>query len=105
MPHIPAINGLQTMQPVGFLNRPGHVGPACLPEGKTFQELLVESLNKVNQLQLEAAHGVEKIVTGHNHNLSEVFSAVRKADLAFSMLMEMQNKLLGAYGELQQMQG
>ena len=104
MSHIPAINGLQPMQPVGPLNKPGHVGPASLPEGKAFQELLIESLDKVNQLQLEAANGVDKVVTGNNNDLSEVFSAVRKADLAFSMLMEMQNKLIDAYRELQQMQ-
>ena len=105
MSHIPAINGLQPMQPVGPMNKAGHVGPASMPESKAFQELLIESLNKVNQLQLETANGIEQIVAGKNNNLSEVFSAVRKADLAFSMLMKMQNQLTEAYGELQQMQG
>ena len=104
MSHIPAINNLQPMQPMAPMGKPENVGPASLPEGKTFQELLVESLDKVNQLQLEAADGVERIAAGKNNDLSDVFSAVRKADMAFSMLMEMQNKLLDAYRELQQMQ-
>ena len=53
--------------------------------------------------QQEAADGVEKVVTGETDNLAEVFSAVRKADVAFSMLMEMRNKLVEAYREVQQM--
>jgi flagellar hook-basal body complex protein FliE len=86
------------------MSKPGDVGPASMSDGKNFQELLVESLDKVNQLQLEAADGVEKIAAGTNNDLSEVFSTVRKADMAFSLLMEMHNKLLDAYRGLQQMQ-
>jgi flagellar hook-basal body complex protein FliE len=35
--------------------------------------------------------------------MANVFSAVRKADVAFSVLMEMRNKMVDAYRELQQM--
>ena len=42
-------------------------------------------------------------MTGETENLAEVFSAVRKADVAFSMLMEMRNKMIEAYREVQQM--
>ena len=35
--------------------------------------------------------------------MAEVFSAVRKSEVAFSMLMEMRNKLVEAYREVQQM--
>ncbi|UCD30753.1 MAG: flagellar hook-basal body complex protein FliE, partial [Planctomycetota bacterium] len=51
------------------------------------------------------AEGVEKVVTGKTENLNEVFNAVRKTDIAFSMLMEMRGKLMDAYRQLQQMQG
>jgi flagellar hook-basal body complex protein FliE len=57
----------------------------------------------VNRLQQEAADGVEKVVTGETDNIAEVFSAVRKSDVAFSMLMEMRNKLIDAYRDVQQM--
>ena len=42
-------------------------------------------------------------MTGETDNMAEVFTAVRKADVAFSMLMEMRNKLVDAYREVQQM--
>lgn len=78
-------------------------GPATGTDGKTFSQVLMDSLNEVNRLQQEAAAGVEKIVTGETDNVAEVFSAVRKADVAFSLLMEMRNKLTDAYREIQQM--
>jgi flagellar hook-basal body complex protein FliE len=35
--------------------------------------------------------------------MAEVFSAVRKAQVAFGLLMEIRNKLTDAYEEIQQM--
>ena len=78
-------------------------GGTTTPDGKTFKDVLLNSLDQVNQLQKEAASGVEKIVTGEEDNMAEVFSAVRKADVAFSLLMEMRNKMIEAYREVQQM--
>lgn len=88
--------------PVGPLQTTG-AGAAAGPEGKSFRDVLLDSLQEVHRLQREAADGVEKVVTGETDNLAEVFSAVRKADVAFSMLMEMRNKLIDAYHEIQQM--
>ncbi len=92
--------------------QPGKVGPCAQPgadaagrasDGRAFQDMLLNSLNEVNRLQQEAADGVQAVLTGQSDNVAEVFSAVRKADVAFSMLMEMRNKLIDAYQELQQM--
>ena len=73
------------------------------PKGKGFESYLLESLEKVNQLQLEADAGVQKLLTGETDNVAEVFSATRKAGIAFDLLMEIRNKLLDAYTELRQM--
>ena len=62
----------------------------------------MESLDEVNRLQQEAEAGVQKVATGETQNMAEVLTAVRKADVAFSMLMEMRNKLVDAYREIQQ---
>lgn len=84
---------------IGRLKTPGATGtpPA------DFQQALLDSLDQVNRLQREASAGVEKLMTGQSRNAAEVFSAVRKADIAFSMMMEIRNKLVEAYRELQQM--
>lgn len=70
---------------------------------KDFQSYLLESLDKVNQLQTEADDGVQKLLTGESDNVAEVFSASRKAGVAFDLLMEIRNKLMDAYNEMKQM--
>jgi len=103
MPDPLSIHGFQPGSPVGPVAAPGQPGPTTTPDGKSFNDVLLDSLDQVNRLQQEAAQGVEKVVTGETDNLAEVLTAVRKADVAFSMLMEMRNKLVEAYREVQQM--
>jgi len=88
---------------VGLPKEVTPAGGARAPEGPSFRDMLLDSLNEVNRLQQEAADGVQAVLTGRSDNVAEVLSAVRKADVAFSMLMEMRNKLVEAYQELQQM--
>jgi len=95
--------GIQAGRALGPVGPATQTGPTTGPDGKTFKDVLLESLDQVNQLQQEAAQGVERVATGETDNMAEVFSAVRKADVAFSMLMEMRNKLVEAYQEVQQM--
>ena len=102
MPDPLSIHGLQPGQ-VGPLSPSTSTESVAAPDGKSFQDVLLDSLNEVNRLQQEAAQGIEKVVAGETDNMAEVFSAVRKADVAFSMLMEMRNKLVEAYREVQQM--
>lgn len=85
--------------------RPKHLEPsrAVGTDGKDFKQLLMESLQQVNRLQQEANTKVEQLLTGQSDNVVEVFSAVRKADIAFSLLMEIRNKMVEAYQEIQQM--
>ena len=82
---------------------PAPMARAAPTGGKDFKSYLLESLDKVNQLQNEADAGVEKLVTGQTDNMAEVFSATRKAGIAFDLLMEIRNKLMDAYSELKQM--
>ncbi len=80
--------------------------PATKPAegaGKDFKSYLLESLDKVNQLQHEADAGVQRLMTGESDNVAEVFAASRKAGVAFDLLMEIRNKLMDAYTELKQM--
>jgi len=103
MPDPLMINALQAGQIAAPASSPTQVGPTTTLDGKSFKDSLLDSLNEVNRLQQEAADGVEKLVTGQTDDMANVFSAVRKADVAFSMLMEMRNKMVDAYRELQQM--
>jgi flagellar hook-basal body complex protein FliE len=72
-------------------------------EGRDFKSYLLESLERVNQLQSEADAGVQKLLTGESNNVAEVLSISRKAGVAFDLLMEIRNKLMDAYTEIKQM--
>ena len=100
----PTISGaLSGVRPIRDLGGAASTGKTTAPEGKEFGAYLLESLNKVNQLQQEADAGVQKLLTGETNNVAEVFSATRKAGVAFDLLMEIRNKLTDAYREIQQM--
>jgi len=103
MPDPLRINGLGLGQPLGPAGKTGAAGAAGQAAGPSFREVFLDSLEQVNRLQQEANDGVEKLMTGQTDNLAEVFSTVRKSEVAFSMLMEMRNKLIDAYREIQQM--
>lgn len=103
MPDPLIVHGIQPGQAVQTPSRVGGQGETAPLDGRSFKDVLLDSLSEVNKLQQEATQGVERLVTGQTDNMAEVFSAVRKADVAFSMLMEMRNKLIEAYREVQQM--
>jgi len=69
---------------------------------KDFKQILMDSLTEVDRLQKEADHGVQALYRGDTDNVTEVFAAVNKADIAFDLLMEIRNKLLEAYQEINQ---
>ena len=95
------------------LNTPSLRGPlpSLRPEapaqnadaGGDFAASLKQQLQQVNQLQNEADDNVQKLVTGESASVTDVFTAARKAQVAFSLLMEIRNKLVDAYNELQNM--
>lgn len=97
------INGLNSLLPTQAIGGAAGIGADAAVSGKGFKQYLMESLQQVNQLQQEADAKVDGLLTGQSDNVVEVFSAVRKADVAFSLLMEMRNKMMDAYQELQQM--
>jgi flagellar hook-basal body complex protein FliE len=95
--------GVNPVRPVRPVEQTPATTPASKVEGKSFKELLLENLDEVNRLQLEADRGVQRLLTGETDNVAEVFNAVNKAGVAFDLLMEIRNKLQEAYQEVQQM--
>jgi flagellar hook-basal body complex protein FliE len=71
--------------------------------GPSFKDMLVDSIQQVNNMQLEADHAVETMFSGGEINPAEVLTAVQKADLAFRLTMQMRNKLMEVYQEVKDM--
>src|SRR6056297_912520 len=69
-----------------------------------FADLLTQQVKNVNTMQGDANDMVHTMLTGGDVNEAEVLTAVQKADLAFRMLLQVRNKLIEAYREVQQIQ-
>lgn len=69
-----------------------------------FAKLLGNQVKNVNTMQVDANDMVHSLLTGGDVNEAEVLTSVQKADLAFRMLLQVRNKLIEAYREVQQIQ-
>lgn len=65
-----------------------------------FKNLLLDSIQNVNQMQVQADRAVETLFTGGDVNPAEVLTAVQKADLAFRLTMQLRNKVMDVYQEV-----
>lgn len=77
----------------------GPVAPA--PTG--FQDALWQALQQAGAITNEAQASVEQSLVGEDLSMVESFTAVREADLALRMMIQIRNKLLDAYQEIQQL--
>jgi flagellar hook-basal body complex protein FliE len=82
----------------GGASGPGADSPAGTP---SFKDVLLQGIDQVNSMQQQADHAVESLLTGGEVNPAEVLTAVQKADLAFRMAMQIRNKLVTAWQEVQ----
>ncbi|MCE9607539.1 MAG: flagellar hook-basal body complex protein FliE [Planctomycetia bacterium] len=93
------ITGLASTIPA--IPLPPSIGKSEGAAGGSFQNFLADSLKQVNSMQAEANQAVESMATGGEVNPAEVLTAVQKADLAFRLTMQIRNKLVAAYQEIQ----
>ncbi len=70
----------------------------------SFIELLEESINRTNQLQLEADQLTEDFALGKIEDIHKVTIATEKAQLALNLTISIQNKVVEAYREIMRMQ-
>ena len=59
---------------------------------------------KANDVQLQANHAVDALVTGQTQDLHQTMVALQQADVSFQLMMQIRNKLVTAYEEIQRMQ-
>lgn len=75
-----------------------------LKSARSFTEMLVESISKVNNLQSEANSAIEQLASGKTNNIHETMLAVEKADIAFKTMNQIRSKVIDAYKEIMRMQ-
>jgi flagellar hook-basal body complex protein FliE len=83
------------IQPIGPIEI-GGASPTS-PGGSDFQGVLESAIGNANQ-------SVQNFLSGEGDDLHSTVLAVQRADLEFSMLMQVRNKVVAAYQEIMKMQ-
>jgi flagellar hook-basal body complex protein FliE len=73
-------------------------------EVPSFNDTLKGFIKDVNHMQNTADRSIEKMVAGEITDVHQVMVAVEEANTAFSLMMELRNKMLDAYQEVMRMQ-
>ena len=84
---------------------------AAAPSAKTaasggagFSNFIERAIGEVDS-KLQAAEGEKtKVLTGETNNLHQAVIAMQEANVAFSLMVEVRNKLVEGYQELMRMQ-
>jgi flagellar hook-basal body complex protein FliE len=69
-----------------------------------FGGVLKNALAQVNSMQNEASQQVGTLMSGGSADLGHVMISVEKADVAFQLMMQVRNKIVGAYQDIEKMQ-
>ena len=73
-------------------------------KGNSFAGILKEKLDVVNDKQLNADALTSKMIKGENVNVHKVMLAGEEAKLSLQLAVQVRNKLLEAYQEINRMQ-
>ena len=97
------MNSIQGLNPALSLQGTSlaKLGSAEGAQNGDFKNLMLEAIDQVNDMQSAANRAVEELSTGGEVNTSEVFTAIQKADMSFRMMMQIRNKMMDAYREIQ----
>ena len=67
------------------------------PQSGSFEGLLKQSLQSVNELQQKANQAIDALATGQHKDIHNTMIAMEKADVAFKLIMQIRNKVISAY--------
>lgn len=72
--------------------------------GESFASVLSNAVHSVDQLNDSAASQVSNLVQGGGGDINNVMIAVEKADVSFQLMMQVRNKIVNAYQDIEKMQ-
>ena len=100
------LNSIKELNPNSIVNG-GSSGPAAAQEstgGGSFADTLLNSINKVNDLQNTANNSAEAIAGGKSSNIHQTMIDMEKANDSFELMMQVRNKIITAYNSIMNMQ-
>lgn len=72
--------------------------------GASFTDVLTNAVHRVDQMHGDAAAQVGNLLQGGGGDVNNVMIAVEKADVSFQLMMQVRNKIVNAYQEIEKMQ-
>jgi flagellar hook-basal body complex protein FliE len=72
--------------------------------GANFSDVLKNAVNTVDSLHDSAATQVSNMIQGGGGDMNNVMIAVEKADVSFQLMMQVRNKIVSAYQDIEKMQ-
>lgn len=73
-------------------------------DGGGFGDVLKNAIGQVSNLQGSAETQVNTLLQGGSADMSKVMISVEKADVAFQLMMQVRNKIVSAYQDIEKMQ-
>jgi flagellar hook-basal body complex protein FliE len=77
---------------------------AAMTRGMNFGDVLKNAVNSVDQVNDERRAQVSNLLQGGNGDMNSVMIAVEKADVSFQLMMQVRNKIVSAYQDIEKMQ-
>jgi flagellar hook-basal body complex protein FliE len=96
------ISALGSLGSISGLPKLPSLQPADAQGG--FGAVLSTALEKVNELDAGANQQIGTLLKGGNADMSTVMIAVEKADVAFQLMMQVRNKIVSAYQDIEKLQ-
>jgi len=94
---------IRPLDAISPLAQPGPVEASRRTQGD-FAGLVDRLATEVDQLQQKADKEVARLAAGGTDNIHQVMLALGKAEVAFTYMLEVRNRLVEAYKEVMRMQ-
>ena len=100
------LNDIKELNPNGIIKGDASASGAADTGsgGGSFADTLLNSINKVNDLQNAANSSAEAIATGKSSNIHQAMIDMEKANDSFELMMQVRNKIITAYNSIMNMQ-
>jgi len=90
--------------PNSYLPQTSGLDVADNSEGLNFGTVLKNAVQNVDQLSNSAGAQVSNLLQGGSGDMTGVMIAVEKADVSFQLMMQVRNKIVNAYQDIEKMQ-
>ena len=99
------INGVTSgIAPIADVAQIGSAKTTGATGNTGFVDSLKSAIGNVNDVQMEATRAVDALMTGETQDIHRTMVALQQADVSFQLMMQVRNKLVTAYEEIQRMQ-